>query len=116
MSIEWILYLIDVLVAIDNISAVIFIISLIGFILTGIACITMKAEESEEYAIKFMKSLFNKALVFLLLSSSFLIFIPSKQTMYTILGANYLKKSDLPAKVEAVLNKKLDEYLLEQKK
>lgn len=43
-------------------------------------------------------------------------FIPSEKTMYLMIGANYLEKSGIPTKVEQVINKKLNEYLLEEVK
>lgn len=43
-------------------------------------------------------------------------FIPSEKTMYMMIGARYLQKSNIPSKVEQVINKKLDSYLVEDKR
>lgn len=41
--------------------------------------------------------------------------IPSEKTVYLMLGANYLKNSMLPSKVEMAIEKKIDGYLVEGK-
>ena len=40
-----------------------------------------------------------------------LMFSPSEKTLYLMIGADYFQKSDIPPKIEAALEKKLDEYL-----
>jgi hypothetical protein len=42
--------------------------------------------------------------------------IPFEKTMYLMVGAHIIKSSAIPSKVEAVISKKLDEYLAEEKK
>lgn len=42
--------------------------------------------------------------------------LPSKSTMYMMLGTSYLQESNLPAKVAQALEMKLDDYLKELKK
>jgi len=39
--------------------------------------------------------------------------VPSKNSMYLMLGAKYLSTSELPAKVEKVLALKIDDYITE---
>lgn len=39
--------------------------------------------------------------------------VPSKKTMYLILGASYLQETNLPSKVSKVLELKLDKYIAE---
>jgi hypothetical protein len=41
--------------------------------------------------------------------------IPSERTIYLMLGANYLKTSTLPSKVEMAIEKKIDSYLMDEK-
>lgn len=47
------------------------------------------------------------------ISFFFGIFIPSERTIYLMMGANYLQKSNIPNKVEKIIDKKLDFYLQE---
>lgn len=42
--------------------------------------------------------------------------IPSEKTVYMMMGANYFKNSALPPKIEAIIEKKLDKYLLDLNK
>jgi hypothetical protein len=39
------------------------------------------------------------------------IFVPTKQTMYLMMGSSYLSQSNLPTKVSEILNLKLDDVL-----
>jgi len=50
-----------------------------------------------------------------LVASILTIFIPQETTMYLMLGASYLQESNLPSKVSAALELKLDGYIDELK-
>jgi hypothetical protein len=41
---------------------------------------------------------------------------PTEKTIYMMMGAHYIGKSDVPAKIESAIVKKLDEYLKEDGK
>lgn len=56
------------------------------------------------------------SIIYFFIASFISCFLPSEKTMYLMIGANYLEKSGIPTKVEQVINKKLNEYLLEEVK
>lgn len=118
MNIELFLYLTDIL---GNVQAMLMIFPGVCFFVFGIFLIALYAdcgnEDTQAQFVKKIKELklykiFYSLLLALLIAS----IIPTKKTMYLILGANYLKNSELPSKVELLLNKRLDEYLSEEKK
>lgn len=57
--------------------------------------------------IRLVKKIFIYFFLILLIDT----FLPSERTMYLMLGAHYLKKTNIPNKVEKIINKKLDDYL-----
>ena len=116
MNIEFFLYLTDML---PSLSMGFVLIGGIGLIILA-AVTAMLAMDCYDYK-KDFKSRVNHfgiikifwLLITLLLTSCL---IPDQKTMYLMLGANYLKDSQLPHKVELLLTKKLDEYLMDVKK
>lgn len=109
MSIEWFLYLSDILPCLGIILGVG---ALISFIIIAIGFMgTCDDEESTIGYINFIKKYIWIPFLAILIS----ILLPSQKTMYLIMGANALKKSDIPSKVERVIDKKLDEFLVEKK-
>ncbi len=123
MSIELLLYSIEILSNIDKVLGMafafyfVFALIVFGFLfIDRIACYN-DDDVKEWYKTlinlkKYTKWYFIPFLTIIIVS----IFIPSEKTMYMMMGSHYLKKSDLPSKVEMVLNKKLDEYLIETTK
>jgi hypothetical protein len=117
MSIEWLLYLIDISKNISNGATFIFITLFTNFIIVIIILAIIKAvNEDEEYSgsmlHKFLKYITHNVWKVIFLGS-ILCFLPSEKTMYMMLGAHYLKTNTLPSKVELAIEKKIDSYLNE---
>lgn len=115
MSIELVLYLIEILENIGNFLSVITVLLLVSFIF----CIIASAIMVEIHVVEWHETTIYKIRNYLwILPFLFLIscFIPSQKTMYMMIGANVIKSSAIPSKVEQAINKKLDEYLSEDKK
>lgn len=114
MSIELVLYLIDIFQSINGFA----IVGLIFYLFVTIIIIGMHHfayyDYEKEKATYFLNILKNKLWI-VFLSIFLCIFIPSQKTMYLMLGANFLKNSSLPSKVEMAIEKKIDEYLVEDK-
>ena len=115
MSIEWFLYLTNIVKNLnDNLSFVVFVLIIILGIMWFIKGVVKAAEERDIFLnIYYYSKWAMKIFIPVILISSF---IPSERTMYLILGAHIIKQSDLPSKVELVIEKKLDEYLKEDDK
>ncbi len=110
MSIEWFLYLADI----ANSLGAFFSISGLIMIVSGVILLIDKYIDDEEVRA-------SKTLLFFItfIGAMFFItscFIPSEKTIYLIAGAHELKSSDVSNKVEAVIEKKLDEYLKDDAK
>jgi predicted membrane protein len=116
MSIETIIYLAYV---IPNIGALLTLGSIIFFIVAGIVSLMKRAsaENNQEKieAANFSKKYFLNNLKWMFLAAIVACFIPSEPTIYLMLGANYLKNSTLPSKVELAIEKKIDSYLADDK-
>ncbi len=116
MSIELVLYLIDLL---GNLSKSIWVINIVLIGLSAGMFFISINDWSENSDVEWTDTIFNKIRKYFLIIpvSMFLTcFIPSEKTMYMMIGANVIKSSTIPSKVEEVINKKLDEYLTEEKK
>lgn len=116
MSIEWFIYFADIL---PNIGGFLGFICGVGMLVLAVVSGFMAtyASDNDEPIFSFLRQ--NKVFKILaaLIFCGFLSLIfPSQKTMYLMLGSHYLKNSNMPAKIEQVLNKKLDEYLDEEKK
>jgi uncharacterized membrane protein len=105
MSIELILYFIDFLKGVGNFLGGLTLIYLLGSIVC--AMIAGGYEEDREQFSAYGKRLFK----WFLRIGILWLFIPSPSTMYMMVGTRYLKDSNLPAKVEKLFNKKIDELL-----
>lgn len=107
MNIETVIYLADILPKFQG-----FIV--LGFLGLSLSFFGLSFSYIEDYLP------IRKPLFFTSFFSVFLIFIsllmPSEKTIYLMLGANYLKNSTLPSKVEMAIEKKINEYLVESKK
>lgn len=119
MTIETVLYSINIINNFDFIFGVFFTIGVIAtiacFAMGGFGRIDADVEWEQSFLYKFtsfIKSHMYKIIIFIFIGC----LIPSEKTMYLMLGANYLKSSELPSKVELAISKKIDEYLLETKK
>jgi len=107
MSIEWVLYWIDILNNLSTAFGFIIAISSLAIILSAVGC---AMAENFEYFLKIKKYIWMPLLALLIFA-----FIPSQKTMYMMVGTKYLKQSKLPEKIELVLQKKLDELLVDKK-
>lgn len=108
MSLTLILYLTDIF---NNLSCAIFILIILYF---GILLCTFVAWENSYSADEEAKSRFNKVakngwVVIVLIF--FCSIIPSKSTMYLMMGSSYLSSSNLPSKVSQALELKLDDVI-----
>lgn len=112
MSIEMAIYLISVINSFQYILIIIFFILLSLSILSAVVGCNEKDDKEKKYVLKGAKNLFVMALLTLLP----IIFIPNKNEMYAMLTAHYLKQTQIPVKVESLLNKKLDDLINEIKK
>lgn len=112
MTIEWFLYMADVLGSVKTLTA---IVSGIGIACTVVFTIMILVDSKDGDEPKILKVSFKFLITFVLIGL-FNLFCPSEKTMYMILGTHYLKQSTLPAKIETAIEKKLDEYLHEEQK
>lgn len=115
MSLTWILYLSDFIQSIACITGFIVIIYVICI---GIMCIGWGLT-NDRYSADFhaqiekgLKYVSGKWYV-LFLSLLINILIPSKTTMYLMMGSSYLSQSNIPLKVSKILELKLDDVLKE---
>ena len=117
MSIEMVLYSIDVL---NNIGVILGTLIACFAMLGGAAALislgvlmscgedSIQSDHARK-TLNVVKSYFGWFILIILISS----LVPSEKTMYLMLGADYLKNSTLPSKVELALEKKIDKYLEE---
>lgn len=105
MSIEVVLWLIDVL---PGLAYFFFVMSLIFLILVILAGVGDDEEKQiRNNIVNNYKKIFGIPVLIIFLT----LFLPSKETMYMMLGAHYIKNSTLPTKVEMAIEKKIDGYL-----
>jgi hypothetical protein len=110
MSIELILYFVDFLKSISSFLSLLTIMFFLVFIICVILAIVAEFDDDKDekqVAYSYMYKCF-KYFVWVAIIS---FFIPSQSTMYMMLGARYLKDSNLPEKVHELINKKIDELL-----
>lgn len=111
MSVETVLYLINVgsnLVNICNIILVFGSASLI--VVSGIFFSVISDGYSDEGVVSKCKLIFKKCLIVLLSLAVVRAVLPDEKTMYMISGVHYLKQTDIPTKVATLINLKLDEF------
>jgi len=115
MNVTTALYLVDVINSIDNLIGVtwtVYIFCMLG--LSGMYTLSIIGREEEQKVIfkKILKMFLGK---WWLIAISILISlaIPSKNTMYLMLGTSVLSTSNLPAKVTQAIQLKLDAAIKE---
>jgi hypothetical protein len=116
MSIELILYLIDVAESLNVVLGLVCTLSIIGLGIAGIISfmssdIDERDKKWDKYKL-FINKYFWKFMIILFLAC----IIPCKKTMYLMLGAHAIKSSPLPSKIEQAIEKRIDKYLLEEEK
>lgn len=109
MDITLILYCINLLNNFDEFIALVFIIYFMFYVI-GLA-IYSGSDGENTLLIKILNK--NAWIIILLVITS--CFIPSKETMYLMLGTSYLKDSDLPKKVSQAIELKLDSVIKDLK-
>jgi hypothetical protein len=116
MTLSSVLYLTDVISSIDNVLGTIQFIYMLSIVVCLFIYIMSSFIENEpsEMAKKILTLLYKKLWLFLIILSV-QVLIPTKQTMYLMLGANYLQQSNLPGKVSEVLELKLDDIIKQLK-
>lgn len=110
MSIEWLLYLIDLVSHLCCFMVTILAIAIIGTFVSFVAWqidFNYSSEESIELRDKRIKTC---ATVFFI-ASIVCVSIPSEKTMYAIALAHYSKQSDIPSKVLKAIEVKLDDII-----
>lgn len=118
MTLSFLLYLTEI---IHNIDCILGIISGIAFMTCfgGIFfwCVTNDGyhDKGHAQAYKFLMYLLKKSWIFIIVIFM-QIFIPTKTTMYMMLGSKYLSDSNIPAQVSEILNIKLNDVLKQLKK
>lgn len=113
MNIELFLYLIDIL---NGIRLVLYIALIFSTIIYILHVFFSSHKEDNRESLKKTLKYGNKIKWYYIIMLIFYLLIPSQKTMYLMMGSHYLKNSQIPSKVEMVLNKKLDEYLIEKEK
>lgn len=112
MNIETMIYLADVA---SKITIVLALGSFIFLFATGLISMMMDidayGDEEKEKAHSFFQTYFVKKIKWGLMIIFIAFLMPSERAIYLMLGANYLKTSALPSKVEMAIEKKIDGYL-----
>ena len=117
MNLTLALYLTDVLISINNIFGFIFIIFMVFTITLSIAFMATRdnySQEENDIPLSLFKEIYKKLWVIILCIIPILL-IPSKTTMYLMLGSNYLSQTNIPSKVSEALNLKLTDIIEELK-
>ena len=118
MTIETVLYLINLFDNLNIASNTILIICGIGIVVTTMILGLSHSfysyhEDFKDSALFEFLNILKLKIKWLFLLLLLNCFLPSERTMYLMIGANYFKNSSLPPKIELIIEKKLDEYLLE---
>ncbi len=115
MSITVMIYLIEVL---NGINELFFILFVIGLPIIGISSLIYASLISDHpddplllNAIYILKKYWILIIVVVIT-----ILIPSKKSMYLMLGSKYISQSSVPTKVEKAITLKIDEYILDMEK
>jgi len=109
MSIEWLIYLADIS---NTCSWVVFMSGAALFVGT----VAWICETATEAITKVNGTFTLLSIIFSVLLMLSSIFIPSKEAIYLIAGAHMAKQSNIPAKVMMIVNEKLDELVVKDKK
>lgn len=114
----WILYFTELSSRISNTISTICILYFVALFLIGfIWCISNDGyqEEMHANADKAIKSFISK--IWIIITGLVIVcIIPSKTTMYLMVGSNYLAQSNIPSQVSEIINYKLKDILAELKK
>lgn len=109
------IYLANVL---PNISCLTGMLGLLSLILIGLVSLIKKTNayggEEHEDADNFVKNYFKPNIKWIVICFLISAAIPSERTIYLMMGANYLKTSTFPSKVEMAIEKKINGYLNEK--
>jgi hypothetical protein len=113
MSLELMLYLVDIL---GSLNVLLFISIVVIFSIFLFIFFQFNPYNNEEESFKYIKFYVKRFGIILTVLLPIFILTPSTKTLHLIIGTNYLKESNIPAKVLKVLNNKLDQYIKEDKK
>lgn len=117
MSAELVLYLISILANVKFFFLLTTILlSIASFLVIVVSILNISIDSEKEESIKCLKFSGKYFLPVIFLLSFICCLIPSPYELYLIAGTHYLNKTDIPVKVEAAINKKLDEFLNEEGK
>lgn len=106
MTIETVIYLANILPKFQILG----LFSTLGFIGSVMGLTFSYVEDVENIRKPLFISLFIAIFLGILV-----MLIPAERTIYLMLGANYLKTSALPTKVEMAIEKKIDSYVMDDK-
>lgn len=117
MTLTSCLYLVEVISNINDIIGILLLISIVGIlvpiIVWGMSFI-LDEHHLRDSIYKVFKLHYKKAWILIILIALNVI-IPTKKTMYLMLGTNYLSQSGIPTKVSQALELKLDDIIQELK-
>jgi len=114
MTLSTALYMVDVLHQLEETLSFIGISGIILLIVAAVGkiiCMGKYIDDDGDYGRAWDKVL--KIWPTVVFFAVFSCFFPQKHTMYMMLGASYLKDSNLPSKVSQALELKLDDYIHE---
>lgn len=117
MTIELTLYLINLISNIDSILSFLIGVPLITVIISLIVGAYNLIDSNDDFSDTFFEKtllLIKKYIGWYILIIFISGIFPSEKTMYLMIGANYFKNSALPPKIEMIIEKKLDEYLIDK--
>jgi len=118
MNLPILIYLCDILESAKNISGIILGISILVTLATIFAwCLTNDGytKDGHEAVNKVLQWIVKRSWLFCIVLLANII-IPSKTTMYLMLGAKYLTESTLPSQVNEILKLKLEDTLKQLRK
>lgn len=112
MSIEFFLYLVELVGKLSELCTILFVVSMVFGILWLVIWVLFLVgaeghDEERELIFYWHKIIFLSVFVLFWL----FLLIPSQKTIYMMVGSSYLKNSEVPPKVHDLINKKLDEFL-----
>lgn len=114
MSIEWVLYLIDVLNSINIISNLFVALSFVATLALSSICFLGRIDNFLVITCDGYNSCLSILKIFIpifILSLLIVTIIPSKKTMYAMAVARYSKNSEIPRKALMAIESKLDEII-----
>lgn len=118
MNLTSMLYLTELVSNIDGVLRLVIGIYLIICLITGFCWLISNdgySDEHHEQANRILKVLLNKSWI-IVIATAIQVAIPSKTTIYMMLGSNYLSNTNIPAQVTEILNMKLSGIIKDMKK